>query len=158
MRRRIRSDLPRGRFDWLKHGGAAACVAVFLGEGAGSSAPTGQLHNTYLYLQPVQHLYLYAFHLCAAPYLLTCGCVSHLCGRICLLCIFYFSHIHFPPFTLCKKAPGELMMDASDKEKERTDSDGEFSKDFRLLCFFLRRLEKEEGSFQQEVLSRSMQR
>lgn len=48
VRHRIKSDLPRGRFDWLKHG-AAASVAIFHAEEARSSAPTGQVHNTYLY-------------------------------------------------------------------------------------------------------------
>lgn len=133
VRHCIKSDLPRGRFDWLKHG-IAASVAIFHAEEARSSAPTGQVHNTYLYLQSVEHLYLYAFHLCVASYLLTPGCVSHLCGQICLLCIFYFSHIHFPPLPLCKKALGELVMEAGVKEKERDDSDGKLS-DFLLLHF-----------------------
>lgn len=84
---RIKRDLPRGRFDWLKHS-ATASVAIFHAERAGGGAPTGQVHNTYLYLQCVEHLYLYAFHLRVASYLLTSGCVSHFCGQICLLCIF----------------------------------------------------------------------
>lgn len=54
---------------------------------AQSNAPAEQVHNTYLYLQSVDHLYLYTFHLCFASYLCTPGCVPHLCGEICLLCI-----------------------------------------------------------------------
>lgn len=55
---------------------------------AHSNAPAVLVLNTYLYLQSVEHLYLYTFRLCVAPYLLTPGCVSHLCGKIFLLCIF----------------------------------------------------------------------
>lgn len=87
VRHCIKRHLPRGRFDWLKHGSAAS-VAIFHAEEAHSGAPTGQVHNTYLYLQCVEHLYLYAFHLRATSYLLTSGGVSRFCGRICLLCIF----------------------------------------------------------------------
>lgn len=81
----IKNDLPRGKFDWLKHGirGYFPCGRM----GAHSNAPVEQAHNTYLYLQSAEHLYLYTFHLCVASYLLTPGCVSHLCGQICLLCI-----------------------------------------------------------------------
>lgn len=86
---------------------------------AHSDAPAGQVHNTYLYQQSVEHLYLYTFHLCVASYLLTPGCVSHLCGQICLLCIFYFSHIHFLLLTLCGNAPRGLMMEAGGKEKRK---------------------------------------
>lgn len=67
---------------------------------AHSNAPAVLVHNTYLYLQSVEHLYLYTFHLCVAPYLLTPGCVSYLCGKICLLCIlaiiifiFFLAHL-----------------------------------------------------------------
>lgn len=62
-------------------------------------------------------------------------------------CVYFnFSHIHFsPPFTSCKKAPGELMMEVSDGDKERDDSDGNFFQYFRPLDFFLRRLKKENG-------------
>lgn len=104
----IKSDLPRGRFDWLKTWHRGICgYFPCRGMEAHSNAPAGQVHNTYLYLQSVEHLYLYTFHLCVASYLLTPGCVSHLCGQICLLCIFYFSHIHFLLLTLCRNASGD---------------------------------------------------
>lgn len=80
----IKPNQPRGRFDWLKHK-IPTSMAIFHAEGW---KPTAVLvHNTYLYLQSVEHLYLYTFHLCVAPYLLTPGCVSYLCRKICLLCI-----------------------------------------------------------------------
>lgn len=64
-----------------------------------------------------------------------------------LLFSYSFSVVH----PVQEKAAGELMMEAGDKENERNDSDGEFfSEDFRRLHFFLRRLEKKEGSFAQD--------
>lgn len=82
----IKNDLPRGKLDWLKHGirGYFPCGRME----AHSNAPAEHVHNTYLYLQSLEHLCLYTFHLCVASYLLTSGCVSHLFGQICLLCIF----------------------------------------------------------------------
>lgn len=79
------NDLPRGKFDWLKRS-IRSCFPCGRME-AQSNAPAEQVHNTYLYLQSVDHLYLYTFHLCFASYLCTPGCVPHLCGEICLLCI-----------------------------------------------------------------------
>lgn len=69
--------------------------------GAHSNAPAVLVHNTYLYLQSVEHLYLYTFRLCVAPYLLTPGCVSHLCGNICLLCIFAIIIFVFFSYSPC---------------------------------------------------------
>lgn len=76
---------------------------------AHSNAPAVLVHNTYLYLQSVEHLYLYTFRLCVAPYLLTPGCVSHLCGKICLLCILAIIIFIFFLLTLWRDAPGKLM-------------------------------------------------
>lgn len=92
----------------------------------------GSVHNTYLYLQPVEHLYLYTFHLCVASYLLTPGCVSHLCGQICLLCIFTIIIFIFLLLTLWKKSSRELMIEA-DKEKEIT----KFFQDFLWFVLLL---------------------
>ncbi len=102
--RRIKNDLPRGKFDWLKHGirGYFPCGRME----AHSNAPAEQVHNTYLYLQSAEHLYLYTFHLCVASYLLTPGCVSHLCGQICLLCIFIIIIFNFCCSPCGKNAPG----------------------------------------------------
>ena len=121
----IKNDLPRGKFDWLKHGirGYFPCGRME----AHSNAPTEQVHNTYLYPQSVEHLYLYAFHLCVASYLLTSGCVSHLCGQICLLCIFAIIIFIFAAH-LVEKSSRELMMEAGAKEKE---SDGPNRKLFK---------------------------
>lgn len=69
--------------------------------GAHSNAPAVLVHNTYLYLQSAEHLYLYTFRLCIAPYLLTPGCVSHLCGKICLLCILAIIIFISFPFSPC---------------------------------------------------------
>lgn len=97
---------------------------------AHSDAPAEQVHNTYLYLQSVEHLYLYTFHLCVASYLLTPGCVSHLCVQICLLCIFTIIIFIFFAAHLVEKSSRDLMMEAGGKEKER---DGPNSKLFKDL-------------------------
>lgn len=104
----IKNNLPRGKFDWLKHGmrGYFPCGRM----AANSDAPTVLVHNnTYLYLQSVEHLYLYTFHLCVASYLLTPGCVFHLCGQICLLCIFTIII-----FISCFSPCGEKLQEMND--------------------------------------------
>lgn len=83
--------------------------------GAHSNAPAVLGHNTYLYLQSVEHLYFYTFRLYVAPYLLTPGCVSHLCGKICLLCILAIIIFIFFPSHLVEGRPREV----DDKEKHR---------------------------------------
>lgn len=85
--------------------------------GAHSYAPAVLVLNTYLYLQSVEHLYLYTFHLCVAPYLLTPGCVSHLCGKIFLLCIFAIIIFFFFSTHLVEGRSREVMMEVGDKEK-----------------------------------------
>lgn len=110
----IKNDLPRGKFDWLKHGirGCFPCGRM----AAHSNAPAEQVHNTYLYLQSVEHLYLYTFHLCVAPYLLTPGCVFHLCWEICLLCIFTIIIFIFFAAHLVERSSRESMMEAGGNE------------------------------------------
>lgn len=55
----IKCDLPRGTFDWLKHGicGFFPCRRMK----AHSNENSKQIQNTYLYQQSVEHLYLYIF-------------------------------------------------------------------------------------------------
>lgn len=101
---------------------------------AHSTAPAEQVHNTYLYLQSVEHLYLYIFHLCVASYLLTPGCVSHLFGQICLLCIFTIII-----FIFCCSPCGETLQGINDgsrwQGKEKGGSNSKLFKDFILLDF-----------------------
>lgn len=75
---------------------------------AHSNAPAVLVHNTYLYLQSAEHLYLYTFRLCLAPYLLTPGCVFHLCGKIWIVVYFGYYHIHFFPAHLVEGCSGEV--------------------------------------------------
>lgn len=127
-----KKDRPKGKFDWLKHG---ICCYFPCGKmEAHSNARVEQVQNTYLYLQSVEHLYLYTFHLCVASYLLTSGCVSHLCGQICLLCFFILLSYSFSAAHLVEKSPRELMK-AGGKEKERGDPNIKLLKDFLCLIF-----------------------
>ena len=94
---------------------------------AHSDAPAEQVHNTYLYLQSAEHSYLYTFHLRVASYLLTPGCVFHLCGQICLLCI-----LTIIIFIFCCSPCGVKLQGINDRSssQRRHDSNIKLFKDF----------------------------
>lgn len=107
VRHCIKSDLPRGRFDWLKHG-TAVSGAVFHAEEARSSAPTGQVHNTYLYLQSLGHLYLCAFHLCCFLSTHPRLCFSFMWADLPVVYILLFSCSFFRCSPCAKKDSGGI--------------------------------------------------
>lgn len=77
-------------------------------------------------------LFIYVLLLIYSPH----GCVSHLCGQICLLCIFTIIIFIFFPTHLVEKSSRELLMEAGGKEKESEGPSNKLFKDFLLLDLY----------------------
>lgn len=132
----IKSDLPRGRFDWLKHG-ITASVAIFHAEEWKPTAMhqrsrfiihiyTCSLWNIYTFT-----LFIYVLLLIYSPLAVFLIYV----GRFACCVFLLLSYSFFFAAHLVEKSSRDLMTEAGGKEKERDGPNSKLFKDFLLLDF-----------------------
>lgn len=132
----IKSDLPRGRFDWLKHG-ITASVAIFHAEEWKPTAMhqrsrfiihiyTCSLWNIYTFT-----LFIYVLLLIYSPLAVFLIYV----GRFACCVFLLLSYSFFFAAHLVEKSSRVLTTEAGGKEKERDGPNSKLFKDFLLLDF-----------------------
>lgn len=122
----IKYDLPRGRFDWLKHG-ISASVAIFHAPTAMHQRSRFIIHiytcspwNIYTFT-----LFVYMSHLIYLPPAVFLIYVGRFACCVFLLLSYSFFAAH-----LVEKSSRQLMMETGGEEKERENLNGKLYKDF----------------------------
>lgn len=130
------NDLPRGRFDWLKHG-ITASMAIFYAEEWKPTAMhqrsrfiihiyTCSLWNIYTFT-----LFIYVLLLIYSPLAVFFIYVGRFACCVFLLLSYSFFAAH-----LVEKSSRELVMEVGGKEKERDSPNSKLYKDFLEFDFF----------------------
>lgn len=121
----IKCDLPRGRFDWLKHG-ITASVAIFY-------APTAMHQRSrfiiHIYTCSPWNIYTFTLFVYVSLLIYLPPAVFLIyVGRF--ACVFLLLSYSFFAAHLVEKSSRELMMEAGGEEKERENHNGKLYKDF----------------------------